>query len=130
MPGKKSSKVTNRITGKVPEESTDKIVVLVTFASATEARRVGRALVEQGTAACVNIFQTPVQSIYRWKGKVEASNEHLMLIKTSRQQFTGLQAAVQRLHSYDLPEIIALPIAQGSRDYLAWISESVRPLKK
>jgi periplasmic divalent cation tolerance protein len=109
---------------------TDKIVVFVTCGSASEARRVGRALVERRAAACVNIFASSVQSIYRWKGKIETSNEYLVMIKTSRKQFAGLQRTVQSLHSYDVPEIIAVPITKGSRDYLAWVSASVRPLAK
>jgi periplasmic divalent cation tolerance protein len=106
---------------------TDKIVVLVTCESAKEARRVARALVERRLAACVNILGTPVQSIYRWKGKVESAEESLLVIKTSRQRFESLQDAVRELHSYEVPEIIALPVVKGSRDYLAWISSSLRP---
>ena len=109
---------------------TDKIVVLVTCGSAKEARRIGRALVEQKLVACANIFQAPVQSIYSWKGKVESARECLIVLKTSRKCFTAVQRAVRRLHSYKVPEIIALPIAAGSSDYLSWISESVRAPNK
>jgi periplasmic divalent cation tolerance protein len=109
---------------------TDKIVVFVTCGSAAEARRIGRTLVERKAAACVSIFQSPVQSIYRWKGTVKTAEEHVVMIKTSRKQFTVLQKTVQSLHSYDVPEIIALPIVKGSREYLAWVSESARSLKK
>jgi periplasmic divalent cation tolerance protein len=104
---------------------TDKIVVLVTCGSAKEARKIARALVEQRLAACVNIFPTPVQSVYRWKGKVESAKEFLLFIKTTLGRFAALQRAIRALHSYDVPEIIALPIAAGSHDYLAWISDSV-----
>lgn len=103
---------------------TDKIVVLVTCGSAKEARRIARALVEKRLAACGNILEAPVRSIYRWKGMVETAKEYLLLIKTSRKRFAALQAEVKRLHSYDVPEIIALPIASGSPEYLKWISES------
>jgi periplasmic divalent cation tolerance protein len=103
---------------------TDKIVVLVTCGSAKEARRIARALVEKRLAACGNILEAPVRSIYRWKGKVETAKEYLLLIKTSRRRFKALQDEVKRLHSYDVPEIIALPIASGSPEYLKWISES------
>jgi len=65
-----------------------------------------------------------MRSIYRWKGKVETAKEYLLLIKTSRRRFAAVQAEVKRLHSYDVPEIIALPIASGSPEYLKWISES------
>ena len=106
---------------------TDKIVVLVTCGSAKEARRIARSLVEQRLAACVNILEVPVRSIYRWKGKVESEKETLLIVKSSRKRFPALQNAIERLHSYDVPEIIALPIESGSRDYLAWLAESIRP---
>lgn len=104
---------------------TDKIVVLVTCGSAKEARRIARALVEGRLAACGNVLETPVRSIYRWKGKVESAKEYLLVIKTSRRRFAALRDAVKRLHSYDVPEIIALPIAEGSPDYLKWIADCV-----
>jgi periplasmic divalent cation tolerance protein len=108
---------------------TDKIVVLTTCGSAREARRIARALVERRLAACVNIQQLPVRSVYRWKGRVESAKEYLLLIKTSRKRFAALEKAIRGLHSYEVPEIIALPIAVGSLDYLAWISDSVRARK-
>lgn len=102
---------------------TDKLVVLVTCGSAREARKIARALVEQRLAACGNLVPR-VQSIYRWKGKVESAGETLLILKTSRGRFAALRRAVERLHSYDTPEIIALPIAAGARKYLAWLAES------
>ncbi|MGD0958030.1 MAG: divalent-cation tolerance protein CutA [Candidatus Acidiferrales bacterium] len=108
---------------------TDKIVVLVTCGSAREAKRIARALVGQRLAACANILRVPLESVYRWKGKVESARELLLIIKTSRQRFPALRKEVQRLHSYDVPEIIALPVASGAPGYLAWIAESVRPAK-
>ena len=107
-------------------EMTDKIVVLVTCGSAKEARRIARAVVQQRMAACANIVATPVQSVYRWKGRVESAKEFLLIIKTTQARFAKLKAEVKRLHSYDVPEIIALPIAAGGIDYLNWISESVK----
>lgn len=104
---------------------TDKYVVLVTCSSATEARRIARAVVEARLAACVNILPGAVESIYRWKGKVESARERIILIKTSRRRLAKLRAEIERLHSYDVPEFIALPIAQGSPKYLAWLGESV-----
>lgn len=104
---------------------TDKCLVLVTCGSAAEARRIARAVVEERLAACVNILPGAVGSIYRWKEKVEAARERLLLIKTSRKRLTRLRAAVVRIHSYDVPEFIALPIVAGSRAYLDWIEESV-----
>ncbi|HVB59166.1 MAG TPA: divalent-cation tolerance protein CutA [Candidatus Acidoferrales bacterium] len=109
---------------------TDKIVVLVTCGSAKEAKSIARALVEGRLAACANIQQSPVESIYRWKGRIESAKEFLVIIKTSRKRYDALQSMVRRLHSYDVPEIIALPIERGSSDYLAWISDCVRPSKK
>jgi uncharacterized protein involved in tolerance to divalent cations len=100
---------------------TDKCLVLVTCASAAEARSIARAVVEERLAACVNIFPGAVTSIYRWKGKVESARERLLLIKTSRKRLAKLQAAVERLHSYDVPEFIAVPIVAGSRAYLTWL---------
>jgi periplasmic divalent cation tolerance protein len=106
---------------------TDKIVVLVTCGSAKEARKIARAVVEQRLAACANIVTSPVQSIYRWKGRVESAKELLLIIKTTQSRFAKLKAEVKRLHSYEVPEIIALPIARGAADYLTWISDSVKP---
>ncbi len=102
---------------------TDKFVVLVTCSGAAEARRIARAAVGARLAACVNILPGAIQSIYRWKGKVESARERLLLIKTSRKRLAKLQATVERLHSYDVPEFIALPIAAGSPAYLAWLDE-------
>jgi periplasmic divalent cation tolerance protein len=102
---------------------TDKYVVLVTCSSAVEAKRIARAVVEARLAACVNLLPGAVDSIYRWKGKVETARERLLLIKTSRKHLAKLQSAVERLHSYDVPEFIALPIATGSPAYLAWMDE-------
>ena len=106
---------------------TDKRVVLITCSSEEEASRIARALVAERLAACVNILECPVRSIYRWKGRVETAMEHLLIIKTRRARLAALEAAIKRLHSYDTPEVIALPIAAGSRRYLAWLDESVRP---
>jgi periplasmic divalent cation tolerance protein len=104
---------------------TDKIVVLVTCGSAKEARKIARAVVEKRLAACANILTSPVRSVYRWKGRVESAKEFLLIIKTTKARFPKLKTEVTRLHSYDVPEIIALPIQAGSANYLAWISESV-----
>ena len=104
---------------------TDKIAVLVTCGSTAEARKIGRALVETKLAACANILEAPVRSIYRWNGRVESAKEFLIILKSSRKRFAAIEREVRRLHSYDVPEIIALPIARGSQGYLKWISQSV-----
>ena len=109
---------------------TDKRVVLVTCSSEEEASRIARALVTERLAACGNILDSPVRSIYRWKGSIETAMEHLLVIKTRRARVRALEAAVKRLHSYQIPEIITLPIAEGSRRYLAWVDECVRPAPK
>ncbi len=105
---------------------TEKIVVLVTCGSVEEARKIGHALVEERLAACVNVVQAPVESIYRWKGRVDTATEFLMIIKSSRERFSALEERLRKLHSYEIPEIIALPIEKGSSDYLAWLADSVR----
>jgi periplasmic divalent cation tolerance protein len=111
-------------------QMTDKIVVLVTCGSAKEARKVASAVVEKRLAACANIVSSPVQSVYHWQGTVESAKEFLLIIKTTQARFVKLQAEVKRLHSYDVPEIIALPIAAGTKEYLTWISESVAPPRR
>ena len=109
---------------------TNKIVVLVTCGSIKEAQQIGRALVDRKLVACANILRVPVHSIYRWKGKVDVAKEVLLILKSSRSRFGAMDSAIRKLHSYDVPEIIALPIAAGSRGYLDWISRSVRRGKR
>jgi periplasmic divalent cation tolerance protein len=104
---------------------TDKIVVLVTCSSTGQARKIARALVTARLAACGNVLEAPVRSIYRWKGRVESAKEFLLILKTSRKHFPAIGEAVRSLHSYEVPEIIAVPISEGARDYLAWITASV-----
>jgi len=105
---------------------TDYVVVLVTCGSAAEAGRIARAVVRRHLAACVNIIATPVSSIYRWKGKVKSTRETLLLIKSSKKRLADLRVAVTRLHSYDVPEFIALPVIAGSPAYLRWLGECLR----
>ena len=99
---------------------TDKIVVLSNCGSSEEAARVARALVEERLAACVNIIPA-VQSIYRWQGAIEEATEWTLLIKTRRSLFDRLRSVLLRAHSYELPEVIAIPVVDGHADYLAWI---------
>ncbi|HIK16162.1 MAG TPA: divalent-cation tolerance protein CutA [Leptolyngbyaceae cyanobacterium M33_DOE_097] len=100
-------------------------VVLVTASSEAEANAIAQSLVESHLAACVSLF--PIQSIYTWQGKVEQAQEWQLLIKTDLTRFAELEAAVRSLHSYEVPEIIALPISHGSTDYLQWIGAQVKP---
>ena len=104
---------------------TDKRVVLSTVSSADEARTIATALVEKQLAACVNIIG-PIQSVYRWKGEIEESQEFLLLIKTLADNVSRLREELVRLHSYEVPECIALGIESGLPAYLDWISESVK----
>ncbi|MGH9377760.1 MAG: divalent-cation tolerance protein CutA [Terriglobia bacterium] len=103
---------------------TDKIVVLVTAGSAREATKIASHLVESRLAACVNI-SAPVRSLYRWQGKIKDDREFLLFIKTRKNRFREVKDAVLKIHSYTTPEIIALPVIEGSAAYLRWIDESV-----
>jgi periplasmic divalent cation tolerance protein len=100
-------------------------IVLVTCGSKTEAKKIARALVEHRLAACVNILTAPVESTYRWKGRIESAKEFLLLIKSTRSRFPALRREIERLHSYDFPEIIAVAISEGTQKYLRWLAESV-----
>ncbi|MGQ9569889.1 MAG: divalent-cation tolerance protein CutA [Thermodesulfovibrionales bacterium] len=100
----------------------DEIVVFITASSEDEAVRVAKALVEAKLAACVNILRD-IRSIYTWQGKLEDENEALMIVKTKKLLFNTLKEEVKKLHSYTVPEIIALPIIEGSEDYLKWLRE-------
>ena len=102
-------------------------VVLVTCANRKEAQNIARRIVDKRLAACVNILRTPVESIYRWKGKVESAREVLLAIKTTAQSLSVIEREVKRLHSYETPEFVVIPIVAGSREYLRWLEESVRP---
>ena len=104
---------------------TDKIVLVTTCESAAEADAIASALVEHRLAACVNILPG-VTSVYRWKGSVERAAEIILLIKTSRPMLAKAQAEIERLHSYELPEVIAMPIVDGSERYLEWLEQGLR----
>ena len=98
-------------------------IVLTTAGSHEEARKIAHALVERRLAACVNIVPH-IESVYRWQDQVETATEWLLLIKTQSESFDRVRAAVQELHSYDLPECVMLEVAAGSQEYLAWIAEN------
>lgn len=102
--------------------SIEEIVVYITTANEEEAAKIARALVETKLAACVNIVKN-IRSIYTWQDKVEDETEALMIVKTQKKHFGALSAKVKELHSYSVPEIIALPIIEGSGDYLKWLRE-------
>lgn len=100
----------------------ENIVVFITASNEEEAAKIARALVEGRLAGCVNIIKG-IRSIYIWQGKVEDESEVLMIAKTRRELFEALSRKVKELHSYSVPEIIALPIVEGSADYLNWLKE-------
>jgi periplasmic divalent cation tolerance protein len=104
---------------------TDKRIVLSTAGSEDEARKIARHLVDHHLAACVNIVPQ-IESVYRWQAKVESSQEWLLLIKTSVEKFPAVRDAIRELHSYDLPECVAMNIEDGSAEYLEWLAESLR----
>ena len=103
---------------------TDYLVVLSTVGKAEDAERIGRALVEGGLAACVNVLPA-VTSIYRWKGKLEKEEERLLVIKTRADRFEALREALVALHPYEVPEVLALPVAAGHPPYLEWLDAGV-----
>jgi len=98
------------------------IVVFVTCGSEEEALKIARSLLEEHLVACVNII-SPVRSLYRWEGKIWDEREWLLVIKTQKKRFEDLEKKVKSLHSYSVPEIIALPIVEGASSYLNWLKE-------
>jgi periplasmic divalent cation tolerance protein len=103
---------------------TDKIVVLTTCGTSEEAERIARRLVEQKLAACVNVLPG-ARSFYRWKDVIENTDEVVLVIKSSRALFNDLRVAIEKLHSYELPEVVAMPIVDGSEAYLEWLSREL-----
>ena len=101
------------------------IIVLVTAADDDEARLIARVLLEQKKAACINIM-SGVVSLFHWQDKIEKTSESLLVIKTSQPLLNELVALVKEMHSYENPEIIALPVIGGSSQYLDWIDKEVR----
>ena len=103
---------------------TDKIVVLSTCDSEESAGRLARHLVEQRLAACVNILPA-ARSIYRWKDKTEQADEFLLVIKSRRDLFTALRAEIEKIHTYEVPEVVALPVVDGAEAYLGWLDREL-----
>jgi len=99
-------------------------IVLVTASSREEAEEIVQRLLEEKLIACANII-SPVHSLFWWQGKIDQAQEHLILMKTRRDLFEKLTEIVKSLHSYTVPEIIAIPIIEGSADYLVWLNESL-----
>ncbi|HZS49771.1 MAG TPA: divalent-cation tolerance protein CutA [Bryobacterales bacterium] len=107
---------------------TDKIVVYSTCSGAEEAKQLASHLIEQRLAACVNVCRG-VDSYYRWQGKVQQEAEVLLVIKTSRELFDRLRTEWERLHSYEIPELVAVPIVACAPDYLNWMESEIGPEK-
>lgn len=104
---------------------TDKIVILSTCASEEEGEKLARLLLERRLAGCVSLVPR-MRSIYRWKGAIESAEECLLIVKSSRELFDQLRVILEEAHSYELPEVLALPIADGSPSYLNWLEGSLR----
>jgi len=104
-----------------PESGTSVVVVLITVPDAASGERIARALVEERLAACVSRVG-PLRSVYRWNGAIESSDESLLLAKSTTARFDELAARVRALHPYEVPEIVALPVAAGFAPYLAWVA--------
>mgnify|MGYP000846363324 CR=1 FL=1 len=102
------------------------IQVTTTTATREDAERIAHSLVETRLAACVQIVG-PIESVYRWKGKVETADEWLCLIKSREGHYGAIEQAIRSLHPYETPEIIAMPLTAGSRDYLDWLGDSLAP---
>jgi periplasmic divalent cation tolerance protein len=100
-------------------------LVMVTVGSGEEASTIARTLVEEKLVACVNIVPR-IRSIYRWKGEVCDEEEQLLIMKTRSNLFPGLQNRIREIHSYEVPEIISFPVAEGLPDYVSWVLENTQ----
>jgi periplasmic divalent cation tolerance protein len=111
-------------------EARNKRAVFVTCPTFAQARKIARAVVKGRLAACVNVVHSPVESVYTWKGMLETAREYLLVMKTTTKQLSALEKEVKRLHSYDVPEFIAVPISEGSKEYLSWIDDCLAKPRK
>jgi periplasmic divalent cation tolerance protein len=107
-------------------EETEVVIVFITASSRTEANKIARILIEKRKAACVNIVSN-VESIYWWRGKIESALESLLIVKTLSNEVPGLIKEVKLNHSYQVPEIVAIPIVGGDKTYLNWLREEIKP---
>lgn len=105
---------------------TDARVILVTVPSREEGERIAETLVGESLAACVHVIG-PIRSVYRWQGELCRDDEHLLLVKTSRERYGSLEARVLELHPYDVPEVISLPVEEGAASYLSWLRDQTGP---
>ncbi len=102
----------------------DPIIILTTVSSKKEAELIGSKLIDKELAACVNIIPN-IKSIYRWEGKINKDSEYLLIIKTVKRAEEDVFENIRKLHSYNTPEIISIPITGGEKSYLNWLSKSV-----
>lgn len=108
---------------------TDALLVLTNVPDRETAEKLAASLIGEHLAACVNIL-APCRSVYRWKGALESAEEHPMLIKTTSERYPALELAIRLAHPYELPEIIAVPLAAGFPGYLEWVAAETRPPKQ
>jgi len=108
-----------------PEAAREVVLMFCNTPDAETARRIAGRLVEDGLAACVNVG-APVLSIYRWKGEVESADEIPLFIKTTAARQRAVQETIARLHPYDVPEIIAVPVTEGLPAYLEWVRQETK----
>ena len=106
-------------------ENSRACIVFITCSSTSEAENLARVLVEERLAACCSIISN-VASMYRWEGRIQHDEESLILCKTVSERIPALEERVHSLHSYDVPEILAVPVSHGSESYLAWLERSIR----
>ena len=104
---------------------TDKIVIFSTCATEEEAEKLARILLDERLAACVNVIPR-IRSYYRWKGAIESADECLLVVKSSRELFSSIGAVLEREHSYEVPELLALPVVEGATNYLNWLTVNLR----
>jgi periplasmic divalent cation tolerance protein len=109
----------------VSEMSAEYLVVLMTLPVDFDGETFGRTLVEERLAACVNLL-APMESVYRWEGRIEVESERQIIVKTSKDRLAALWDRVREMHPYEVPEFLVLPIADGNEAYLRWIGESTR----
>lgn len=111
-----------KVRSHVNDSDSSFLQVTTTAGNREEADRIATTMVDRRLAACVQIVG-PIRSVYRWEGQIEHSEEWLCQIKTTREQYAAVEAAIREVHSYDCPEIIAMPIVEGSAAYLRWLAE-------
>ena len=105
----------------------DFIIIFTTVNSDSEANRIGQKLIEERLAACVSIIPS-VTSIFRWEGKISSESEQILIIKTQKKYFSKIREKILSIHTYNLPEIISVPITDGSEQYLKWVEEQLQDI--